>query len=222
MAGKFDFKKEDKELYNPKAKPALIDVKKINFIMVEGKGDPNEADGEFAKAIEILYGLSYTISMSDKSGEAPDGYFEYVVAPLEGLWWTDQDQEFSTDRKEKLIWQAMIRQPEFVTPEVLEWAKIKLGSKKPELDLGKASLFEYHEGECVQMMHIGPYDNEAQTVKLIDQYALANGYENAIGEMSADGKVLRHHEIYLNDFRKTDPEKLKTVIRHPVRKSNKN
>ena len=218
MPGPLDFKKESKNLYQPKTIPVIVDVPKMTFIMVDGKGNPNDESGEYAKAIEMLYGLSYTIKMSSRSGNAPADFFEYVVPPLEGLWWTEIDRPFDTSQKDKLIWTAMIRQPEFVTDEVFRWAVEELKKKKPELDLAKARVAEFTEGLCVQMMHMGPYDTEAVTVKAIDDFAAANGYINAISEMSPDGIIRRHHEIYLNDPRRVAPEKMKTVVRHPIRK----
>jgi hypothetical protein len=193
-------------------------VPKMKFIIVDGKGNPNDESGEYVKAIELLYGLSYTIKMSNKSGNAPSDFFEYVVPPLEGLWWAEVDRPFDTSQKDKLIWTAMIRQPEFVTEEVFKWAIDELNKRKPQLDTSKARLEEFTEGLCVQMMHLGPYDTEAVTVKSIDDFATSNGYVNAISEVSPDGTVRRHHEIYLNDPRKVAPEKMKTVVRHPIRK----
>lgn len=213
-----DYKKEYKNLYQPKTEPMIVDVPKMKFIMVDGKGDPNDESGEYAKAIELLYGLSYTIKMSHKSGNAPTDFFEYVVPPLEGLWWTEADRPFDVSQKDELIWTAMIRQPEFVTEEVFQWAIDELNKKKPQLDLSKARLKDFTEGICVQMMHLGPYDMEAVTVKAIDDFAAANGYVNAISETESDGTIRRHHEIYLNDPRKVAPEKMKTVVRHPIRK----
>ncbi|WP_073993764.1 GyrI-like domain-containing protein [Parasporobacterium paucivorans] len=218
MSDKMDYKKEHKDLYQPKTVPVIVDVPKMKFIMVDGKGNPNDESGEYTKAIELLYGLSYTIKMSNKNGKAPSGFFEYVVPPLEGLWWTEIDRPFDTSQKDKLIWTAMIRQPEFVTEEVFEWAVDELKNRKPQIDASKARLEEFTEGLCVQMMHLGPFDREAVTVKAIDDFAAANGYVNAISEVLPDGTIRRHHEIYLNDPRKVAPEKMKTVIRHPIRK----
>jgi hypothetical protein len=218
MSDQLDYKKEYKNLYHPKAVPMIVDVPKMKFIMIDGKGNPNDEAGEYVKAIELLYGLSYTIKMSKKSGKAPADFFEYVVPPLEGLWWTEVDRPFDTSQKDKLIWTAMIRQPEFVTEEVFQWAVDELKKKKPQLDTSKARLEEFTEGLCVQMMHFGPYDTEAVTVKAIDDFAASNGYVNAISEVRLDGTIHRHHEIYLNDPRKVAPEKMKTVVRHPIRK----
>jgi hypothetical protein len=218
MPEKLDYKKEYKDLYLPKSVPMIIDVPIMKYIMIDGKGDPNDESGEYAKAVELLYGLSYTIKMSSKSGNEPPNYFEYVVPPLEGLWWTEEDRKFDTNQKDKLIWTSMIRQPEFVTSEVFKWAIGELKKKKSNLDTSKARLQEFTEGTCVQMMHMGPYDTEAVTVKAIDDFAASNGYINAISTKSIEGIILRHHEIYLSDPRKVAPEKMKTVVRHPIRK----
>ena len=218
MSCQVDYKKKYKDLYQPKAIPMLVDVPKMKFIMVDGKGNPNDENGEYAKAMELLYGLSYTIKMSKKGGNEPEGFFEYVVPPLEGLWWTEIDRPFDTDQKDKLIWTSMIRQPEFVSEEVFKWAVDELKKRKPHIDTSKARLEEFTEGLCVQMMHFGSYDTEALTVKAIDDFASANGYVNAISEARPDGTICRHHEIYLNDPRKVSIEKLKTIVRHPIRK----
>ena len=218
MSEKLDYKKEYKDLYLPKTVPMIIDVPIMKFIMVDGKGDPNDESGEYSKAVELLYGLSYTIRMSNKSGNAPPDFFEYVVPPLEGLWWTEGDLKFDSSRKDKLIWTIMIRQPEFVTDEVFTWAINEMNKKKPHLATSKARLEEFTEGLCVQMMHIGPYDAEAITVKAIDDFAESKGYVNSISGKSPEGIILRHHEIYLSDPRKVAPEKMKTVVRHPVKK----
>ena len=214
MAAKFDFKKEYKELYQPKTEPSIVEVPEMLFIAVDGQGDPNTSP-VYQEAVQVLYGLSYAIKMSPKSGNAPQGYFDYVVPPLEGLWWggdINLDTMTITD-KSTFSWTMMIRQPEFVTEEVFAWAKETLAKKKPELDPTKVRLMQFTEGLCVQVLHIGPYDAEPETVRRMDQYALEQGYKIDMSE----GR--RHHEIYLSDPRKTAPEKLKTVIRHPIAKS---
>ncbi|MBV1757158.1 MAG: GyrI-like domain-containing protein, partial [Dethiosulfatibacter sp.] len=193
MSDKLDYKKEYKNLYLPKTVPVIIDVPKIKFIMIDGKGDPNDESGEYTKSVELLYGLSYTIKMSNKSGNASPNFFEYVVPPLEGLWWTKEDRKLDIYQKDQLIWTSMIRQPEFVTDEVFTWAINEMNKKKPHLDTSKARLEEFTEGLCVQMMHIGPYDTEAITVKAIDDFAVSNGYLNAISGKSIEGTILRHH-----------------------------
>jgi hypothetical protein len=207
----FDFKKEYKDLYQPKNKPSIIDVPAMRFIMVDGKGDPNTA-AFYTAAVEVLYGLSYTIKMSKKSGNQPEGYFDYVVPPLEGLWWLEGEPFNGSviDRKDDFAWVMMIRQPDFVTQEVFENAKVVLSKKKPELDSSIARLADFKEGLCAQIMHIGSYDDEPPTIAALDEFIEANGYRT---EMSG---LRQHHEIYLSDPRRTVPEKLKTVIRHPI------
>lgn len=200
---KFDFKKEYKDLYLPKNSPALIDVPKMRFIMVDGKGDPN--DVQYQEAVPILYALSYTIKMSKTH---PDGFFEYVVPPLEGLWWTDGP--FENASRNDWLWTAMIRQPDFVTQDVFEAAVEISKKKKPEIDVSKARLEDFTEGHCVQMMHIGAYSEEPANVKKMQEYIAAKNLRDATG------KIRKHHEIYLSDPRKTALEKLKTVLRHPV------
>lgn len=211
---KLDYKKEYKDLYLPGTAPVVIQVPKIALIMTDGRGDPNQPDGEYAHAMELLYALTYTIKMSKMGGSAPAGYFEYVVPPLEGLWWYDDGGGFDFAKsKSTFCWTSMIRQPEFVTPEVFAAACEAAAKKKPGLDISKARLSEFEEGLCVQCMHIGPYDTEPATVEKMDRYVLDNGYAIDLSD------TRRHHEIYLSDPRKGDPAKRKTVIRHPVRKS---
>lgn len=211
---KLDYKKEYKDLYMPKTKPSIIDVPEMIFIAVEGKGDPNTCE-EYKQAMEILYGLSFTIKMSKMNGTQPEGYFEYVVPPLEGLWFTDDvifDGLNITD-KSKFKWTSMIRQPEFVTDEVFEAAKTALKKKKPYLDLSKARLVKMAEGLCVQIMHMGAYDDEPASIEKMKAFCTENGY---IEDFSGSRM---HHEIYLSDPRRCAAEKLKTVIRHPVKKT---
>lgn len=209
---KLDYKKEYKDLYQPKTKPSVIDVPEMIFITASGRGDPNTS-AEYSEALEILYGLSFTIKMSKMSGDKPEGYFEYTVPPLEGLWFCDGaafDGVNVTD-KNKFRWISMIRQPEFVTESVFEKAKITLNSKKPQLDLSKAKLIHFTEGLCVQIMHIGPYDSEAKSIEQMKNFIAENGYSEDFSNKR------RHHEIYLSDPRRCAPERLKTVIRHPVK-----
>ncbi len=212
MADKLDYKKEYKELYSPKKKPDVIDVPEMVFITVDGKGDPNTC-AAYKNAMEVLYGLSYSVKMSKMNGTQPEGYFEYVVPPLEGLWWGEGeyfDGVHITD-KNRFCWTSMIRQPEFVTQDVFEQAKAALAKKKPELDLSTARLVKYVEGLCAQIMHTGPYDDEPATIEILEKFITEAGYQNDISDFR------KHHEIYLGDPRKTAPEKLKTVIRHPIR-----
>lgn len=216
MIDKFDYKKINKELYLPKAIPVIVNVPKMNFLMIDGKGSPNDPDGEYGKSVEVLYAISYTISMSNKSDKDIKDFFKYVVPPLEGLWWMKEDILFDVKRKDDLIWTSMIRQPEFVDDEVLKWAVEEVNKKKPYLDTSKVRLSTYTEGLCVQMMHIGHFDTEDVTVRKIDRYAQESGYKSSISKMSLEGILKRHHEIYLSDPRKVDPLKMKTVVRHPI------
>lgn len=212
MAGTFDFKKEYKDLYMPGAKPSIIDVPEMVFIMVDGQGDPNTSEA-YQNAIGALYGLSWSIKMSKMSGEVPEGYFDYVVPPLEGLW-SGEDGYFdgrSITDKSKFHWTSMIRQPEFVTPAVFEQARRTLTKKKPDLDLSMARLERFTEGLCAQVMHSGSYDAEPLTIEALEAFVTVSGYQNDISD------ARRHHEIYLGDPRKTAPEKRKTVIRHPIK-----
>lgn len=210
---KLDYKKEYKDLYLPKKKPALIEVPEMLFIQVKGEGDPNTSKS-YEQAMEILYGLSFTIKMSRMSGRQPEGYFDYVVPPLEGLWETE-DGGFDGTRitdKSRFRWISMIRQPEFVTEEVFEWAKSELLKKKPHIDFLNTRFVSYREGLCAQVMHTGPYDDEPATIALLEEFIHHEGYQTDI-----DG-VRLHHEIYLGDPRRTKPENLRTVLRHPVKK----
>jgi hypothetical protein len=206
-----DYKKTEKDLYQPKTTPSIIDVPEMVFIAVDGKGDPN-ISAEYKMALEALYGLSYSIKMSKMSDAQPEGYFEYVVPPLEGFWWSPDGKMVDYSDKDSFNWISMIRQPEFVMPEVFEFTKTTLAKKKPEIDTSKARLMKITEGLCVQVMHIGSYDDEPSTIAAMERYAVENGYTIDIND------TRRHHEIYLSDPRKVAAEKLKTVIRHPVKK----
>lgn len=213
MAPPVDLKKTDKHLYRPSTEPVIVDVPEIRFIAMDGEGDPNTSPA-YQHAVEVLYGLSYTIKMSPKSGEAPQGYYEYVVPPLEGLWWggaINLDTMEITD-KATFTWTMLIRQPEFVTEEVFAWAQEALAKKKRNLDPSRARLWRFTEGLCVQILHVGPYDTEPESIRRMEEFAAREGYRTDMSD------VRRHHEIYLSDPRKTAPEKLKTVIRHPIAK----
>ena len=207
----FDYKKEYKELYLPKVEPSIIKVPQMNFLAIRGKGNPNEQDSEYSKAISLLYGVSYTIKMSYKGEKKIVGYFEYVVPPLEGLWWQEGIKGMDYSKKAELQWVALIRLPEFVTKEVFDWAIITAAKKKKQ-DFSKVEFFTYDEGLCVQCLHQGAYDDEPATIKLMDEFAINNGYDVVINEEK------HHHEIYLSNLSKVIPEKLKTVIRHPIKK----
>ncbi len=206
----FDFKKDQKELYGPKSKPMVVDVPEMTFLMIDGRGDPNTSQA-YSGAVETLYGLSYAIRMNK---DWP-GYFEYVVAPLEGLWSVDDAGFTGPDSKpldkSEFSWTAMIRQPDFVSEAVFEQAKAILAQKKPHLDLSGVRLEAFTEGLCCQILHTGPYDTEADTIRCLDAYAREHGF---LPDMSSDR---RHHEIYLGDPRKVAEDKLRTVIRHPVK-----
>ncbi|MBE6116165.1 MAG: transcriptional regulator [Erysipelotrichaceae bacterium] len=209
----FDFKKEYKEFYMPSDKPSMVEVPPFNYIAVRGRGNPNDEDGEYKKAINLLYGIAYTIKMSHKSGYRIDGYFEYVVPPLEGFWWQNGIDGIDYRHKEDFNWISVIRLPDFVTEEDFNWA-VKEATRKKKMDFSKAEYLHYEEGLCVQCMHIGSYDDEPATVKLMDDFMRQKGYVPDFSESRL------HHEIYLSDPRKADLTKLKTVIRHPVRKEN--
>lgn len=210
---KIDYKKTEKHLYLPKV-PAVVQVPEMVFFAVDGQGDPNTSPA-YAEAMGLLYGLSFTVKMSRMGGEAPEGYFDYVVPPLEGLWRTEDpafDGRAPAD-KNAFIWTSLIRQPDFVTEDVFRWAVEKLAKKKPELDVGRARFLRWEEGLCAQLLHVGPYDAEPASIDKLEAYIREQGYEQDFSD------VRRHHEIYLGDPRRTAPEKLKTVIRHPVRQA---
>ena len=207
----FDFKKEYKEFYMPKNKPGIVSVPGMNYIAVRGQGDPNVEDGEYKQAIELLYGIAYTIKMSKKSDHQIEGYFDYVVPPLEGFWWQEGIDGVDYAHKENFQWISVIRLPDFVTREDLGWA-VKEAERKKKTDFSRVEFLTYDEGLCVQCMHIGPYDDEPATVELMHAFMEEQGYVLDINDRRL------HHEIYLSDARKVAPEKLKTVIRHPIRK----
>lgn len=206
----FDYKKEYKEFYVPPQTPTIVTVPPINYIAVRGEGDPNEEDGEYKQAIGLLYGIAYTIKMSKKSSRQIEGYFDYVVPPLEGFWWQDKLKGIDYAHKENFKWISLIRLPDFVTKTDLEWA-VREATQKKKMDFSKVEFFTYDEGLCVQCMHIGSYDDEPATVQLMHEYMEQQGYSFDIAENRF------HHEIYLSDVRKVTPEMLKTVIRHPIK-----
>lgn len=207
----FDYKKEYKEFYLPPRKPQIVDVPAMNFLAVRGIGDPNEEEGDYKAAIGLLYSIAYTIKMSKMGRHKIEGYFDYVVPPLEGFWWQNGVQGVDYTRKDKFQWISLIRLPEFVTRKEFDWA-IQEASVKKQMDFSKVEFFTYHEGLCVQCMHIGPYDNEPVTVREMERYAKEQGYEPDFSDQRY------HHEIYLSDVRKCKPENLKTVIRQPIKK----
>lgn len=208
----FDYKKEYKEFYMPKNKPSIVEIPKMNYIAVRGKGNPNAEDGEYKKSIGLLYAIAFTIKMSYKGSHKIDGYFEYVVPPLEGFWWQDGNRNgIDYNDKESLNFISVIRLPDFVTQKDFDWA-IEEATDKKKQDFSKVEFLTYDEGVCVQCMHIGSYDNEPATVDLMHRYMTENGYELDITSERL------HHEIYLSDPRRCDVNKLKTVIRHPIKK----
>jgi len=207
----FDYKKEYKEFYMPPKKPVIVEIPEMNFIAVRGHGDPNGENGEYSIAVNLLYGIAYTLKMSRKGDYKIDGYFEYVVPPLEGFWWRDGAQGVDYSNKAAFQWISLIRLPDFVSKADFDWA-IEEATKKKKSDFSAAEFLTYDEGLCVQCMHIGPYDDEPATIALMDDFARENGYAIDITESRY------HHEIYLSDPRKTDAAKLKTVLRHPIKK----
>ena len=207
----FDFKKEYKEFYLPPERPEIVTVPRANYIAVRGRGDPNAPDGEYQRAIGVLYAVAYTLKMSYKTDHRIEGFFEYVVPPLEGFWWQEGVSGMDYKNKAALQWLSVIRLPDFVTETDFAWA-VETASRKKKLDCSAAAFLTVEEGLCVQIMHVGPFDDEPRSVALMDAYLRENGYEN---DLSAERL---HHEIYLSDARKAAPEKWRTVIRHPIRR----
>ena len=206
----YDFKKEQKELYQPKTAPALIHVPKMNYLAVRGKGDPNDPDGEYARSIPLLYGVAYTLKMSPRAGHVIDGFFDYTVPPLEGFWWQPGLAGVDYANKAGFHFLSLLRLPDFVTRADFDWA-VQVAAQKKKMDLSPVEFFPYDEGLCVQCMHLGPYDAEPQTAAKMHDFMRRQGYALDI----TDARY--HHEIYLSDPRKCDPARLKTVLRHPVR-----
>ena len=208
----FDYKKEYKEFYMPKDKPGIIEVPPMNYIAVRGKGDPNVEGSEYKQSIGLLYAIAFTIKMSKKGDHQIAGYFDYVVPPLEGFWWQEDTEEIDYARKEDFQFISVIRLPDFVTKDDFDWA-IAEAAAKNKTDFSKVEFLTYAEGLCVQCMHIGPYDDEPATIQKMHAFMTAQGYALDITASRL------HHEIYLSDARKVDPSRLKTVIRHPVKKA---
>ena len=207
----FDYKKEYKEFYMPKNKPSIVTVPDMNFIAVRGQGDTNAEVGEDKQSIGLLYGIAFTIKMSKKGDHRIEGYFDYVVPPLEGFWWQEGIAGVDYAHKERLQWISVIRLPDFVTKEDFDWA-VEEATRKKKTDYSKVEFFTYDEGLCVQCMHIGPYDDEPKTIARMHAFMEQEGYALDITDQRM------HHEIYLSDARRVAPEKRKTVIRHPIRK----
>lgn len=206
----FDYKKEYKEFYLPKDRPELVEVPPMDFIAVRGRGDPNREGGEYQAAMSLLYGVAFTIKMSKKGDHRIQGYFDYVVPPLEGLWWQEGISGVDYTHKERYQWISMLRLPDFVTRADFDWAVAEAAEKKKQ-DFSRVELLTYCEGLCVQCMHIGPYDDEPATVERMDAFLRENGYETDISDTRF------HHEIYLSDARRVPPERRRTVVRHPIR-----
>lgn len=206
----FDYKKEFKEFYLPKKKPSIVTIPKMNYIAVKGKGNPNDENGEYQRSIPLLYAIAFTIKMSHKGNRQIDGYFDYVIPPLEGFWWQEDSVDIDYAHKENLQFISMIRLPDFVTKDDFDWA-IEEATKKKKTDFSKVEYFSCEEGVCVQCMHVGSYDHEPQTVALMHEYMRENGFELDITDMR------HHHEIYLSDPRKCGADQWRTVIRHPVK-----
>lgn len=206
----FDFKKEYKEFYRSKRVPEIVTVPKANYIAVRGMGDPNQEGGAYQSAVSILYAVAYTLKMSYKTDYRIEGFFEYVVPPLEGFWWQEGVDGIDYGDKSTFHWISVIRLPEFVTKKDFDWA-VEEAARKNKLNCSLAEFLTIEEGLCVQIMHTGPFDHEPSTVALMDQYIAENGYANDMNENRL------HHEIYLSDARKAAPEKWKTIIRHPIR-----
>ena len=208
----FDYKKEYKDFYMPKNKPSIVTVPRMNYIAVRGQGDPNAEDSEYKQAIGLLYGIAFTIKMSKKGSHQIEGYFDYVVPPLEGFWWQDDIIGVDFSRKDDFKWISVIRLPDFVTEDDFNWAVGEASARK-KVDFSKVEFLTYDEGLCVQCMHIGSYDDEPATVAVMHEFMESQGYALDI----TDKRL--HHEIYLSDARKVAPEKRKTVIRHPIKRS---
>jgi len=206
-----DFKKTQRELYQPNTSPSIVDVPEMTFFMIDGHGDPNSS-GEYKTALEILYGLSYGVKMSKRGSIQPEGYFDYVVPPLEGLWWFVDCIHLDSNDKDKFCWTSMIRQPDFVTENVFGDVKREFSRKKPELELSAVYRGVFSEGQCAQATHVGSYDSERETIEALERFITESGFIIDLSEKR------RHHEIYLGDPRKTGAEKLKTIIRLPVLK----
>ncbi|MDC7238255.1 MAG: GyrI-like domain-containing protein [Sphaerochaetaceae bacterium] len=207
----FDYKKEYKELYRPKKTPTIINIDKINYLAVKGKGNPNEEDGEYQKALSVLYPIAYALKMSYKTDYKINGFFEYVVPPLEGFWWQEDIKGVDLTNKDTFSWISVLRLPDFITIENFEWAKERVAKKK-KLDCSKVEFLTIEEGLCVQILHVGPFDTEIESVNKMHSFIKQEGYELDFSDHR------KHHEIYLSDIRKVDSSKWKTVIRHPIKK----
>lgn len=207
----FDFKKEYKAFYMPKEKPEIITVPAANYIAVRGKGNPNEEDGAYQQAVRVLYAVAYTLKMSYKSDYKIEGFFEYAVPPLEGFWWQENVEDVDFSDKSAFHWISVLRLPDFITKEHFDWA-VRTAAQKKRMDCSSAEFLTIDEGLCVQILHVGAFDDEPRSVAHMDAFIQEKGYEN-----DRTGNRF-HHEIYLSDPRRTAPEKWKTVIRHPIKR----
>lgn len=207
----FDFKKEYKELYGAKTKPTIVNVPTMNYLAVRGCGDPNDKDGEYQKALGVLYAVAYTLRMSYKTDYKIEGFFEYVVPPLEGLWWQDGIKGYDKNLKDKFSFISLIRLPDFITRDDFDWA-VKQATTKKKIDCTSLEFYTLEEGLSAQITHIGSYDDEPKSVSVMNDFLKQNGYETDLSDKR------HHHEIYLSDPRKTEEKKLKTIIRHPIKK----
>lgn len=208
----FDFKKEYQEFYMPKNKPEIVTVPKANYIAIRGKGNPNEEGGAYQQAVSVLYAIAYTLKMSYKTDYRIEGFFDYVVPPLEGFWWQEGVEGVDYSDKSKFCWISVLRLPNFISKKDFDWA-VETASKKKKLDCSKAEFLTIEEGLCVQIMHRGLFDDEPATVDIMNRYIAENGYEKDF----SDSRI--HHEIYLSDARKVSPDQWKTVIRHPIKRA---
>ena len=208
----FDFKKEYKEFYMPKNKPEIVKIPPMNYVAVRGKGNPNAEGGDYQRAISILYTVAYTLKMSYKTDYKIEGFFEYVVPPLEGFWWQDGIKGIDYTSKDTFHWISVIRLPDFISEKDFAWA-VQTATRKKKIDCSAAEFLTIDEGLCVQIMHLGSFDSEPSTIALMENYLKEHGFVNDLNEQRL------HHEIYMSDARRVAPEKWKTVIRHPIRKA---
>lgn len=211
----FDFKKEYREFYTAKGIPELVDVPAIQVLSIQGKGDPNQEGGDYKAAISVLYALAYTLKMSKRGDYRMEGFFDFVVPPLESFWWTEGREDIDLTDKSKFCWEAFLRVPEFVTEADFQWA-VKTVTEKKKLDCSKATLRVLEEGLCVQILHVGPFDDECSSIAKMDAFL---NEKNLLLDLS---ETRRHHEIYLSDARKVEPAKWRTILRHPIRNMETN
>ena len=217
---KIDFKKTDKEFYQAKGQPTEVHIPTMKFLVAHGKGNPNNENGEFKNAVKALYGITFTIKMSYKKNYEISGYFDYVAPPLEGYWWVENVEGFTYDNKDLAMWKVCLRVPDYVNEDIFRWACEQVLKKKDHPDISVVSLSSWEEGHCVQMLHTGSYDDEPATLEIMHTYMKEHGLLNDIGTLISPTHVRNHHELYLGNPQKTEPSKLKTIIRIPVRKES--